>query len=132
MGSLIRWALRESVSGGEPSPQVWSNILSKIQSKGRAVQSRQRGRFSASFVPLLQAVVLSALILAFGVSLERDLDLWHRSAPSVAATPTRETVVPEVLFESRDDMLSGAFLARVGREQDSTGFHLPLFREIPW
>lgn len=132
VGSLIHWALKESVSGREPSPQVWRNVLSEIQNKKRGAQSRQRGRFSVSFVPLLEAVVLSALILAFGISLEQDFDLWQQGAPSVVATPTRETVASAVLFESRDDMLNGAFLARTGREQDNMGLHLPPFREVPW
>jgi len=130
LARLVRRALHESVGKEEPSPRVWREIAegisSQSQTRGRRVSGGLRPLRSAA---LAQVVVIVALLLAFGFSLDRSYPLPQMR---YGATPT--IGLPERVSSpgsTLDDMLSGLRLARSARELTVRDYRLAPFAELP-
>ncbi len=112
LGRLIRWSLEDSVSAAEPPADVWPRILSRVREMNAPTNLRRWARRSLRpLAPLVQAVVISVLLLAFGLEVNRGVTVSHRpthSTPAVRRIPTRE--------EQPQDVLRGYILFRMGRE----------------
>lgn len=115
LGRLLRWSLEDAVSGAEPSPDVWPRVLQQVKQKSAASKSGPaRRRLLSGVVPLMQAVVVSSLLLAFGLSMDRTM-LVSRPERRAVATPTVR--VSSVAYdEESEDMLSGYILFRQAKE----------------
>ena len=114
LGRMIRWGLEDSVSGAEPSDDVWSRVKSQVQAmRAPAVRAQTRRRPSFSLTPLVQTVVVSALLLAFGLGLDRNVTA-PREQRDIRSTPTVQRV--KSIQEQPDDMLSGFLLARMSQQ----------------
>ncbi|MBM4429572.1 MAG: hypothetical protein FJ026_04385 [Chloroflexi bacterium] len=122
LGRLIRWSLEDAVSGAEPSPDVWPRILQQVKQKGAASEPGPvRRRLLSGLVPLMQAVVVSSLLLVFGLSVDRSMLMPH---PESQALPTPAVQVSVVSEEESQDVLSGCILFRQAKEplpRPSTG-----------
>jgi len=107
---LIRWSLVDSVSGAEPSAKVWANIVARVRKVETGSGSgRETGRrWLQPLVPLAQAVVVSALLLVFGLGVDHDrmstIDYRLRATPTVTGSTA--------LKDSPDDVLRGYMLFR--------------------
>jgi hypothetical protein len=118
MDALVRWALRDSVAGEEPSPEVWHRIRARLEQP--KVQSHPRsGRFlSPQLSWLVQLLVLGIIILvALGFSMSQgfDLSLDHEYVVNGRLTPQPDS--DEVTPLSTDEhMLSGYYLFQSARE----------------
>ncbi len=117
--ALVRWALRDSVAGEEPPPEVWHKVRARLE-QPKAQSYPRRGRvLVAQWSWLLQLLVLGIIILvAFGLSLSQgfDFSLDHEYVANGELTPQpagSEEVVP---LSTDDDMLSGYYLFQSAKE----------------
>ena len=114
LGRMIRWGLEDSLSGAQPPDDVWPKIMSRVQEmRTRARRTPVQRRPSFSLTPLIQTVVVSALLLAFGLGLDRNVTA-PRGQSSIRSTPTVQRV--DSIPEQADDMLSGFLLARMAQQ----------------
>jgi len=116
--ALVRWALRDSVAGEEPPPEVWHKIRARLE-QPKAQSHPRRGRaLSAQLSWLVQLLVLAIIILvAFGLSLSQgfDFSLDHEYVVNGTLTPQPDS--EEVAPLSTDEhMLSGYYLFQSARE----------------
>jgi hypothetical protein len=114
LGHLIRWSLEASVSAAEPPADVWPKILSRVRAMD-APKAANRGKKPARFplAPLLQAVVISVLLLVLGVEMNRNVVTPERSRRTPTAPTNRHTPASQGY---PDDILRGCILARQARE----------------
>ena len=114
LGRMIRWGLEDSFSQAEPPDDLWPKIMLRVQEM-RVSQHRTqlKRRPSFSLVPLVQAVVVSVLLLAFGLGVDRDLTV-PRGEQAVRSTPTAPRVTSSQKLPN--DMLSGYLLARMEQQ----------------
>jgi hypothetical protein len=109
LGQLIRQSLRDSVERAEPSPVAWQQISSRVRGKGAPRSSVPRHRrVWASLAPLAQAVMISALLLAFGL-VDRNASVPRKS---LVARPTPTAHTASSPAERSEDMLRGYMLFR--------------------
>jgi hypothetical protein len=110
LGRLIRWSLKDSASNAEPSAKVWPQILDRVRTMNMPAKTEPwLKRNLVPLAPLLQAAVLSALLLAFGLGVDHDpviLRMSYRERP----TPTLQKVT--IQAERSEDMLRGYLLVR--------------------
>ncbi len=116
--ALVRWALRDSVAGEEPPPEVWHKIRARLEQPKAQSHPRRERLLSAQLSWLVQLLVLGIIILvAFGLSLsqEFDLSLDHEYVANGELTPQpgSEKVI---LSSTDDDMLSRYYLFQAARE----------------
>jgi hypothetical protein len=104
MDALVRWALRDSVAGEEPPPEIWDKIRVRLE-QPKAQSHARRGRFlSAQFSLLVQLLVLGIIILvAFGLSLRPGFDLSVDRQYVVNGTLTPQPDSEKILLSSADD-----------------------------
>ncbi len=115
LGLLIRWGLEASVSGAEPSADVWPRILSRVGAMDIPRGGRYRkNRSLFPLAPLLQAVVISVLLLVFGLEVNHD---WVTPKGDGRAYSTPITRRAPTSQEYPDDILRGCILARQAREE---------------
>jgi len=117
LGRLVRWSLEDSVLAAEPSPDTWPKILARV----RAIDAPQRVRrwTKRPLVPLasvLQAVVISGLLLVFGLEVNRDVVAPHTRKTTRSTPIIRRASVSQHYPE---DVLRGCILAREAREVPS-------------
>jgi hypothetical protein len=118
MDALVRWALRDSVAGEEPPPEVWHGIRARLEQPKVQPRFRRKGSLSVQLSWLVQLLVLGILILAaFGLSLSQGLDFSsdHKYVVNGERTPQpdSEQVAP---LSTDDYMLSGYYLFQSARE----------------
>jgi hypothetical protein len=111
LARLIRWSLEYSVSGAEPPADVWPKILGRVHEMPAPARPKRSLGTSFPLAPFVQAVVVSALLLAFGLGVERDVVMPRReyrvdSTPTVVRKVRTSEEVPE-------DMLRGYILAHM-------------------
>ena len=112
LGRLIRWSLNDLVSGAEPSAGVWTKIASRLREPPAPTGPWQwLKRSFIPLVPMLQAAVISVLLLAFGLGVDRNASAPRKSDSVRYPTPTvLRRVTPDV--EGQDDMLRGYMLVQ--------------------
>ena len=116
LGQLIRRSLQDSVGKAEPPAEVWLKIRERVSQKNApAVSQRPRRRLPVA--SLVQAVVISSLLLAFGFGLERDIVTLNRQT---RMTPP-PVVRPAVSYDMPNDLLSGRLLLQMKREPSPSG-----------
>jgi hypothetical protein len=116
--ALVRWVLRDSVAGDEPSPEVWNRIRARLEQPKAQSLPRKRKPLSIQLSWLVQLLVLGIIILvAFGLSLRQgfDLSLDHEYVVNSELTPQpgSEEAVP---LSADDHVLSGYYLFQSARE----------------
>jgi hypothetical protein len=118
MDALIRWALRNSVAGEEPSPEVWDRIRAGLEQPKAQLPPRRKRLLVAQWSWLVQLLVLGILILvAFGLSLSHGFDFSSDHEYVVNGTLTPQPDSEEVAPLSTDEhMLSGYYLFQSARE----------------
>lgn len=114
LGRMIRWGLEDSFSGAAPPDDLWPRIMLRAQeAHASARHTPAKRRPSFSLAPLVQAVVASALLLAFGLGVDRNVTA-PRGEQAVRSTPTVPAAVPAQ--QEANDMLSGYVLSRMAQE----------------
>lgn len=109
LGRMIRWALQDSFAEAQPPDDVWPKIMLRVQEMRKPPRRASRKRIpSFSLAPLVQAVVVSALLLAFGLGVDHNLTT-PRGEQVLRSTPTVPKVVS--IQELPDDIPSGYLLA---------------------
>ena len=108
LGRLIRWGLEDSVSNVEPSARVWTRVLTRVREMEAAPAPKRSLKRFLPLVPLAQAVVVSAILLAFGLGMDRELATPGTYAQR--ATPTVRSSQSQT--DSTDDMMRGYMLFR--------------------
>ena len=116
LGQLIRWSLQDSVAKAEPPAEVWLKIRDRVSQRSVPATS-QRLRRRLPVVSLVQAVVISSLLLAFGFGLERDVVTPSRQSRTVSAPVVRSAIS----YETPNDLLSGHLLLQMKREPSPSG-----------
>ena len=116
--ALVCWALRDSVAGEEPSPEVWYKIRARLEQPKTQLHPRRGRLLSAQFSLLVQLLVLGIIILvAFGLSLSQGsgLSLDHEYVVNGTLTPPpgSDEVAP---LSTDDDVLSGYYLFQSARQ----------------
>jgi hypothetical protein len=116
--ALVRWALRDSVAGEEPSPEVWDRIRARLEQSKVQRHLRRKGTLSVQLSWLVQLLVLGIIVLAaFGLSLSQGLDFPSDHEYVVNGELTPQPDSEEVAPLSADDhMLSGYYLFQSARE----------------
>jgi hypothetical protein len=97
LGNLIRWGLKDSYAGTTPPHDLWPKILARVQERPTptpSVSARAPRWRSLSLAPLVQAVVVSSLLLAFGLRVDRNVATPRREQPA-ALTPVIERATVE-------------------------------------
>ena len=110
LGCLIQWGLEQATAGVEPPADVWPRIAERVRGIP-APATLRRSTFPVA--PFVQAVVVSALLLAFGLGVERGVVLPRRE-PVVRATPTVRKV--RAVQDLTDDVLRGYMLVHHDEE----------------
>ena len=118
MDALVRWALRDSVAGEEPSPEVWHRIRARLEQLKTKSPPRRGRVLSPQLSWLVHLLVLGIIILvALGFSMSQgfDLSLDHEYVVNGTLTPQpdSEEVVP---LSADEHMLSGYYLFQSARE----------------
>ncbi len=114
LGQMIRWGLEDSFSGAEPPDDVWPKVMLRVQEmRAPARCAHVKRRPSFSLAPLVQTMVVSALLLSFALGVDRNL-----TAPQGERTLRSTPTVPRVASsqELPNDMLSGYLLARMAQQ----------------
>ena len=117
LGRLIRWTLEDAVSGAEPPRRVWPRILARVREMPTPTSAKRSWRRAPfPLAPFVQAVVVSALLLAFGLGLNRGV-VVPRPEHRIHATPTvtRRARVSSQQFP--EDVLRGYILVRMEQQQ---------------
>jgi hypothetical protein len=118
MDALVRWALRDSVAGEEPSPEVWDKIRARLEQPEAQPYPRRREGLVLQLSWLVRLVVLGLLILVvFGLSLSQGFEpsLDHEYVVNSELTPQPGS--EKVVSPSPDeDMPSGYQIFRSARE----------------
>ncbi len=110
LGKLIRWGLRDRLLGREPPDEVWLRILERVRHVSAPGHSAGRSHRSPfPLAPFVQAVVISALLLAFGLGVDRTLILPLQEL-SAQSTPVLHKV--QISQQPTEDVLRGYMLAR--------------------
>jgi len=113
LGRLLRWSLEDSISGAEPPADAWPKILERVcqmRTPTRPKHSLRRSSFPLA--PFVQAVVISALLLAFGLGIDLSVVMPRREY-HIRSTPTIRKVRAA---EELEDILRGYILARMEQE----------------
>ncbi len=115
LGQLIRWSLEDSVAGAEPPADAWSKILHRVKQMDAPTSAAPQVKGHAAFpaASLVQAVVISALLLAFGLGVDQNAVVPQREYP-VASTPMVHKV--SVSEDVPQDVLRGYLLLQMERE----------------
>ena len=127
MDALVRWVLRNSLAGEEPSPEVWDRIRARLEQPKVQFHPRRKRLLSVQLSWLVQLLVLGILILvAFGLSLSQGFDFSsdHEYVVNGELTPqpgSEEVVSPST---TDDDMLSGYYLFQSAREMTIFDYRL--------
>jgi len=116
--ALICWALRDSVAGEEPPPEVWDRIRASLGQMKTKSSPRSGRVLSLQWSWLVQLLVLGVIVLvAFGLSLSQgfDFSLDHEYVVNGTLTPRpdSEEVVP---LSTDEHMLSGYYLFQSAKE----------------
>nr|MBC7245465.1 hypothetical protein [Chloroflexota bacterium] len=128
LGELIRWSFEGSLLVAEPPADVWPKILAQVREiNAPSTVQRQRRRSISPLTSFIQAVVISALLLAFGLEIERNTHL-ARSPHVMSVTPTTHRL--SVLQETYQDMLRGHMLLQKEKEQPVRSDHAEDFNEM--
>jgi len=113
LGQLIRWSMKDAISEVEPAADVWPQILKRVREMPAPGRPRRWStRISFPVAPFVQAVVVSALLLAFGLGVDQNT-VMPRQEHRIQATPT---IHRSSTTEDLDDVLRGYMLARNLRE----------------
>jgi hypothetical protein len=111
LGQLIRWSLRRTFGGTDPSEDCWSEILRRVhQERGHKSARGNYPMALRALVPMVQAVVAGTLVLTFAVGLNQDMLLPRQECPSRSARIAGATVACQGYPE---DTLSGCRLVRM-------------------
>jgi hypothetical protein len=96
LGSLVRWGLEDTFAEASPPDDLWPKIRAQIeaQSDTKPVSHAGVRRRSLSLASLVQTVVVSSLVLAFVLEVDRTGSSSPR--PSADRTP----VVEHSIFDS--------------------------------
>jgi hypothetical protein len=89
LGRLIRSSLDRSFGDSGPSDECWARILSRIDTRARSNQGRNRRSLLPSIAPLVQAVVIGGLLLSFAVGLAHQPVLPRQETDTGLAHITR-------------------------------------------
>ena len=109
VGRVIRWGLNDAISGAEPPAHVWPKILGRVADLPAPARSKRSFGSSFPVAPFVQAVVVSALLLAFGLGVDRGVVL-PRQQYGIESTPTFRRARDAA--DSVGDVLRGYMLRR--------------------
>lgn len=113
LGRLLRWSLEVSISGAEPPADAWPRILERVRQMRTPTRPEHALRHSSfPLAPLVQAVVISALLLAFGLGVDRSVVMPPKEYRIDSTPTTRKMRAAEDL----EDMLRGYMLVRMEQE----------------
>jgi hypothetical protein len=115
LGEMIRWSLEDSVAGAEPPEHVWPEILERVERMQcpAAPQRPPQRRAAFPLASLVQAVVISALLLAFGMGVDQGVVMPAREYTLATASPVRRSRVSE---DAPRDVLRGYVLLQMEKE----------------
>lgn len=115
LGELIRWSLEDSIAGAEPPEHVWPEILERVEQMASPATPRRQPQRRAAFplVSLVQAVVISALLLAFGLGVDDNVVMRGRETALATTSPVRRTHASE---DVPQDVLRGYILVEMQRD----------------
>jgi hypothetical protein len=115
LGRLIRWSLGRSFGNADPSEECWTSILRRVeQERAREARQCRGGPALRALTPLVQAVVISTLLLTFAASLNRDVPIPHSDlGRHPVSTSRRRSSLPDF----QDGILRGSVLQRMAREK---------------
>lgn len=68
---MLRWGLQDWMSRAEPSAQTWNQILARVRAPEPAPRQRRRPARSLPLAPLVQGVLVCAMLLASGLQVDR-------------------------------------------------------------
>ena len=102
---LIRWALRDTVAGEEPSPRVWRSIRARLSVAGEPVVRRRERRLLFGLSPVAQVLVVGLLVVACGVRLQQGVEVWQGEHPAKTALVTEQATGERFFVE--EDLLEG-------------------------
>ena len=114
LGRLVRWSVPDLIQGAEPPSETWLNVVERVRADPAAeppAPSLRRASFPLA--PFVQAVVISALLLAFGLGVDRRVVLPRQGSLSTATPAVHKT---HVVRDMTEDMLSGYMLAQAEPE----------------
>jgi len=82
VASLVRWSLHTGIGKREPPDEVWPRILARVREmEASEAVIRQCPKRLAPLAPLLQVVMVSAVLMALGLGLQRNSPrIWHVKA----------------------------------------------------
>ena len=114
LGLLIQRSLEDSVQGKEPGSDVWLRIRQRVEENDLRPVTDGAGRGASSpLVHLVQAVVVSTLLLTFVFGTNHGMVMPHGAHPTVQ-TPAVKRAHSAVVLE--EDVLQGYKLVRMERE----------------
>ena len=115
LGRLIRWGLENSMVA-EPPEHIWPKIVARVRemhvSHG---QKRWVKRSLLPLAPLLQAVVISALLLAFGLKVDRNT-IMLQGAYRTSSTPVIRKI--SITQGCPKDVLRGYMIVLAQKEKE--------------
>jgi hypothetical protein len=128
LGQLIRWSLRRSFGGADPSEECWGEILRRVhEEQARGAAPRNCGTMLRALAPVVQAVVAGTLVLTFAVGLNQDVVLPRQEGPSRSARIAGARLIRQ---DYPEDTLSGCRLERMEWEHLlSEAQNIPRFAE---
>ncbi len=90
LGQLIRWSLRSSVGTAEPSPDVWSRILERVEEQRQPTSAPpSSSRSSPPLAGLVQAAVIGCLLFTLAAGLDGHVIVTRKDQPIRVAAAER-------------------------------------------
>jgi hypothetical protein len=114
-GACIRRGLLKSVQDQQPGDNVWARILQRIQEHDWPPMSDPASHGAPSpLAHLLQAVVVSTLLLTFVFGADHGPPAPRHNRDVVGPTPVSRRAVSPIEFQ--EDMLRGHVLMRMEKQ----------------
>jgi len=112
LGKLIRWSLEDSLSEAQPPARVWPRILERVNQVTAPARPR---RVVFPLASLVQAVVISVLLLAFGLG-DHNVVMPGRQYRTTCTPSVPRSLVSE---DAQDDVLRGYLLLQMEKDMTS-------------
>ena len=123
LGRLIRKSLQESVSGMEPSADLWGKIAQRIDDLDGRKRPPRVLSMSLPWASLLNTLLVSVLLVSFAGGVERDVEL--RRGAVTGSVAAGELHTPPAESNPESDMVRGHLLLQAARHAVARSEHVP-------
>jgi hypothetical protein len=101
VATLVRWSLHTGIGNREPPDEVWPRILARVgEMEAPEAILPQRSKKLVPMAPLLQVVMVSAVLMTLGLGLQRNVPRASSTKQTVPSFEDARQGYPEDALRS--------------------------------